>query len=153
MIILKRFTSIREKLPDKLSTLKLLIKKLPQLKYTGGVSQMEIKKAQKQLGLTFSEDFIYYLLNFGQIEASGIKLLGISNKSLTSVVKVTLEERKRHSIPDGFYVIENLGIDGILYVQDSTGTVYEVSPGKKPKKFASSLLQYIQSTQKGTLFI
>ena len=82
------------------------------------------------------------------MQASGIELSGISDKVLTSVVKMTLEERERKSIPDNTYVIEELDIDGIIYVQDTQGIIYEISPGAKPNKVADSLIQYIQSSQK-----
>lgn len=125
-----------------------LIKSLPHVRYSGGITQTEVVEAQKSIGISFAEDYTNYLLNFGQMQASGIELSGISDKVLTSVVKMTLEERERKSIPDNTYVIEELDIDGIIYVQDTQGIIYEISPGAKPNKVADSLIQYIQSSQK-----
>ena len=124
-----------------------LIKSLPNLKFSGGVSQAAIEEAQFSLGMRFAKDYSQYLLNFGQMQASGIELTGITDKKLTSVIKVTLEERKRNTVPANLYVIEDLGIDGIIYAQDSQGLVFELSPGAQPYVIAESLFQYIQSSQ------
>ena len=52
------------------------------------------------------------------------------------------------SIPPKHYVIENVGIDGLIYSQDDTGTVYQLLPNRPVVKVADSLLQYIESINK-----
>ena len=124
------------------------IEQLQGLRFTGGVSSEDISDAETLLNLTFAEDYKLYLSKFGQIEAEGIELSGISNKRLTSVVVLTQDERKMLSIPPKHYVIENVGIDGLIYSQDDTGAVYQLLPNRPIIKVADSLLQYIESINK-----
>ena len=124
------------------------IEQLHGLRFTGGVSSEDISDAETLLNLTFAEDYKLYLSKFGQIEAEGIELSGLSNKRLTSVVVLTQDERKMLSIPPKHYVIENVGIDGLIYSQDATGAVYQLLPNRPIVKVADSLLQYIESINK-----
>lgn len=124
------------------------IEQLQGLRFTGGVSSEDISDAETLLNLTFAEDYKLYLSRFGQIEAEGIELSGLSNKRLTSVVVLTQDERKMLSIPPKHYVIENVGIDGLIYSQDATGAVYQLLPNRPIVKVADSLLQYIESINK-----
>lgn len=124
------------------------IEQLQGLRFTGGVSSEDISDAETLLNLTFAEDYKLYLSKFGQIEAEGIELSGLSNKRLTSVVVLTQDERKMLSIPPKHYVLENIGIDGLIYSQDATGAVYQLLPNRPVVKVADSLLQYIESINK-----
>lgn len=124
------------------------IEQLQGLRFTGGVSSEDISDAETLLNLTFAEDYKLYLSKFGQVEAEGIELSGLSNKRLTSVVILTQSERKMLSIPPNHYVIENIGIDGLIYSQDDTGAVYQLLPNRPIIKVADSLLQYIESINK-----
>lgn len=124
------------------------IEQLQGLRFTGGVSSEDISDAETLLNLTFAEDYKLYLSKFGQIVAEGIELSGLSNKRLTSVVVLTQDERKMLSIPPKHYVIENVGIDGLIYSQDATGAVYQLLPNRPIVKVADSLLQYIESINK-----
>lgn len=121
---------------------------LPGLQFTGGVSSEDISDAETLLNLTFAEDYKLYLSKFGQVEAEGIELSGLSNKRLTSVVLLTQNERKMLAIPPNHYVIENIGIDGLVYTQDATGAVFLLLPNRPIIKVADSLLQYIESINK-----
>lgn len=121
------------------------IEHLSGLHFTGGVTSEEISDAEIALNLTFAEDYKLYLSKFGQIEADGVELSGISNKRLTSVVLLTQNERKLLAIPPKHYVIESIGVDGLIYTQDATGAVFQLLPNKSVVKVADSLLQYIDS--------
>lgn len=46
------------------------------------------------------------------------------------------------------YVIENVGIDGLIYSQDAIGAVYQLLPNRPIVKVADSLLQYIELINK-----
>ena len=48
-------------------------------------------------------------------------------------------------IPDNLYVVEELGIENIHILQDSTGKVYEASYSFAPKKIASSIAEYLET--------
>lgn len=125
-----------------------LINSLPNLRFTGGVDDLRIAEAEKNLQLKFSPDYIEYLKEFGQIEAQGIELTGLSDKSTTSVVNATNSLRKISSIPANMYVIEDLGIDGIEYLQDALGKIYQYIDCSQISMYADSLTEYIEKSQK-----
>lgn len=121
---------------------------LPGLQWTGGVTEDKIQDAESILNLSFAEDFKAYLSEFGQISANGIELTGLSDRRFTSVVNLTQNERKLLSIPTNHYVIENIGVDGLIYTQDNTGAVYQLLPNRPITKIADNLELYIKSTIK-----
>lgn len=125
-----------------------LINSLHNLRFTGGVDDLRIDEAEKILQLKFSPEYIEYLKEFGQIEAQGIELTGLSDKNSTSVVNTTNSLRKISSIPADMYVIEDLGIDGIEYLQDALGKIYQLSGCSKISMYANSLAEYIKKSQK-----
>ena len=46
------------------------------------------------------------------------------------VVEEILRERRNHShFPKNCYIVENIGIDGILILQDEEGRIYELNDG------------------------
>ena len=124
------------------------IELLPVWQFTGGVTSEEISEAETSLNLTFAEDYKSYLSKFGQVEADGIELSGLSNNRMTSVILLTQNERKMLKIPPKHYVIENIGIDGLIYTQDATGAVFQLLPNRPIAKVADNLLQYIESINK-----
>lgn len=124
-----------------------LIKGLPSLYYTGGINEKNIFDAEKELSLNFAKDYIFYLTEFGQIEANGIELTGLSQKVTTSVINTTKTLRGISSVPLYMYVIEDLGIDDIYYLQDKDGIIYQFRVGGKPIFYAQSLFEYIENSQ------
>ena len=121
---------------------------LPGLQWTGGVTEDKIRDAESILNLSFAEDFKAYLSEFGQISANGIELTGLSDRMFTSVVNLTQNERKLLSIPANHYVIEDIGVDGLIYTQDNAGAVYQLLPNRPITKIADNLELYIKSTIK-----
>ena len=84
----------------------------------------------------------------GAIIAEGVELTGIAKSKARDVVAVTLEERRiNKEVPDDFYVIENLGIEGIIVWQNEKGEIYETSPNNQVKKIYDSLSDYIMSKE------
>ena len=124
-----------------------LIKGLPSLYYTGGINEKNIFDAEKELSLNFAKDYIFYLTEFGQIEANGIELTGLSQKVTNSVINTTKTLRGISSVPLYMYVIEDLGIDDIYYLQDKDGIIYQFRVGGKPIFYAQSLFEYIENSQ------
>ena len=90
-----------------------------------GSTQELIERAEKKLGLSFAEDYKEYLLTVGMVMCNGHELTGLGKASRTNVVDVTKEMKIIHdNIPDDWYVIENVGMDGAVMWQDSKGAVY-----------------------------
>ena len=122
------------------------IKALPKLLPLKPVSADAISEAEKELNLKFAEEYKTYVSEFGAILADGIELTGIAKSKSRNVVSVTIQERNLNArVPKNLYVIENIGIDGIIVWQDESGIVYKTSPNADPLKIAASLTGYIES--------
>lgn len=105
-----------------------------------------VENVEKELGLSLAEEYKEYLLNYGAIMADDIELTGIAKSKNRDVVQVTRREwEANEKIPHNLYVVENVGIEGIIIWQDETGKIYESSPNHEPKKIAESLAEYIKS--------
>lgn len=122
------------------------ISSLDKLKSTGSVASTDIKSAEKELGVKFAGDYTEYVKEFGSIIADGIELTGICKAKSRHVVNATTSEwNLNNNIPHEMYVVEKLGTEGIVILQDTSGAIYEASPNKKPKRIYSNLLDYIKS--------
>ena len=106
-----------------------------------GVSAEMVHKAEKELNVSFAEDYREYLLNYGLLMCCGHELTGLGKNERTHVVFVTKQMKELiNGIPDNWYVLENANIDGVIIWQDTTGNVYF-----NTKKIYSSLLDFIIS--------
>ncbi len=111
-----------------------------------GADDFSIKAAEKQLGLKFYPEYREYLSSLGAATYYGHELTGISNAPAIDVVQVTESERSFvENVPQNWYVIERLDIDGISIWQDSlTGKIYRTSPNTVPVEICDSLLKYVE---------
>ena len=97
-----------------------------------GVADEVISAAEQRLGVAFPEQYKTYLkecgvLSFGSHEITGLGVTGYLN-----VVEATETERNLGgSFPNDCILIENIGVDGMLVVMNSTGCVYECHNGTK----------------------
>ncbi len=125
--------------------LSILLNSEPDLITGKGASEEQIEKAEEALKVSFANDYKEYLRVCGAIMVNGHELTGISKAEHMDVVNVTREGRK-YDLPEDtekMYVIEDLGIDGILIWQDSEGKIYEIQNGRK-KKIGESLEEYLK---------
>lgn len=126
------------------NTIKKIEEKFKLYKTTGASKEL-IAEAERQLNLSFSEDYKEYLLNFGAISFGSTELTGLNIDGYANVVSVTLKEAQRNkSFPKGSIVLENTGIEGLLVLQNSDGEVYEWQNGKKGTRF-QDLNMYLES--------
>lgn len=110
---------------------------------TDDVGNIEI-----ELALPLAEEYKEYLLEFGAILADDIELTGVAKSKNRDVVQVTKKEwAANDKIKHNLYVVENVGIDGIVIWQDGSGTVYESRPNQEARKIANSLSDYIISKE------
>ena len=107
-----------------------------------GVSEKEIKKAEKRLGLHFDSEYREYLSEFGFAIYEGHELTGLSKSERINVVDVTLEERKK-GFPKDIYVIEQTGVEGIIIWQSTKGEIFYSSPSCELTEYCKSLSEYI----------
>jgi hypothetical protein len=122
-----------------------LLKSLPDFTPTKGASEKAISKAERELGVEFSDEWREYLSEFGQADVNGHELTGITKTDRLNIVKVTKEERKTNpKISDTYYVIENTGMDGVIIWQDTDGTIYRSKPNGKVQKSKLTLLGFLK---------
>ena len=108
------------------------------------VGEGDIIKAESKLVVNFSDDYRQYIKKFGCMAINGREFTGISKLVNYDVVSITISQRKYNpDVPDNWYVIEQLHIDGIVIWQASTGEIYQTSPNAKPKKICESFVEYV----------
>ena len=117
------------------------------MRFIKPASMEQIIEAEKELGVSFADDYTKYVEKYGVISARGIELTGVTTHERLSVVSVTKKERNMNSnIPANMYVIENIAIDGIIALQDETGKVYTITPNGTPKLSYNSLSEYVEKS-------
>ena len=122
-----------------------ILKASDDLSVGKGASAEQIDAASKALGLTFSEEYLNYLQEFGLAFVNGDELTGLGILPRNDVVSVTLEKRGLlhvREIPEDWYVIEDTNIDSIVIWQSSDGLVYMESPGTI-RQICASMAEYI----------
>ena len=122
------------------------ISNLPNFYAEKGVPVAQIEQAEKLLGLEFSLDFKMCLREFGAVSVSGHEFTGFSADKNLNVVEVTQKNRRKNTVEQNLYVIEEAHIDGIVIWQDASGNIYETTPNSKAKKIAHSLTDYLLKT-------
>lgn len=113
--------------------------------YTGSVPNEEIERVEKEMGVSFSNEYKEYVSQYGCASFVGHEITGICSSMRQNVLSVTLQEKTLcPDIPNDMYVIEKTGIDDIVIWQDSSGVIYQTSPGKLPIKICDSLEEYLK---------
>ena len=108
----------------------------------GPVTADQIKEAEQELGLKFSDEYRQYIKNLGVATFEGHEFTGICSFKRLNVVNVTKEEREYHpEIPSDWYVVEQLNIDGMVIWQTRDGSIYL----NGSKKMADSLAEYVRT--------
>lgn len=109
-----------------------------------GVTEDQIKETEKFLGIEFSREYKEYLLAFGAASIYGHEFTGICDAERLNVVAVTKEEKNFNPfVPQEYYVIEQMNIDGIVIWQCKDGAVYQSIPNGTFEKICESFLEYI----------
>ena len=102
-----------------------------------------IRQAEKDLKVLFAKDYVEYVSSFGIAVFDGHELTGICDKKRLDV-RNTREERELNPfVPDDWYVVENIGIDGIITWQDKKGKIYQSMPNGQKEYIADSLAEYL----------
>lgn len=121
-----------------------LIRTIPNLRHSNACTQEQIQVAQKELGLTFPKEYVEYVTEFGDIRFYGTEWTGLNVPGYLNTVMSTQDEREVNgNFPDGFFVIENLGIDGKLAVVNQAGEVFLLQY-EKLTPICSSLSEYLR---------
>lgn len=108
------------------------------------MSYEKIQQAEKELKVSFSEEYKEYLAEYGVAIFNGHELTGLCDGKRLDVVRITCKEREiSEFVPSDWYVVENLDIDGIVIWQNQIGEVFQTSPMRDSKKIANSIAEYV----------
>lgn len=129
-----------------MSELLNVIAKMNNLISLNPATSSDVKTIEDSLGVMLSDEYKEYLLQYGAILADDVELTGFAKSKTRNVISVTLQEWKLNDkVPHNMYVIENLGMDGIIIWQDSCGYIYETTPVSEPKMIYATLADYLKS--------
>lgn len=120
-----------------------IIKSMPDYKGSDGRTDKEIIAAEKELGVSFAEEYRKYLKEIGLACFDGRELTGLTETKRLNVVLVTKEQKAYLDIAEPWYVVEEANIDGIVIWQDSEGTIYQTAPNAETLIMAKSLSEYL----------
>ena len=108
------------------------------------ISHDMIADAEKELGISFADDFKDFLQAIGGCMCFGHEIKGITHDPNFDVIYATKEIRKSIDlVPHSWYVVEDTHMDGIVILQDKNGVIYQMSPNTMPTRIAKSLEHYI----------
>jgi len=122
-----------------------IIKKLPEMESFAPVNNETIKIVEEKLNVKFAEDYKEYLLTFGAVCSDIIGISGICDESYMNVLDLTLDAKSvNEQVPQNFYVIEDVGVDGLVIWQDETGAIYQSIPNRPPENIYNTLSEYLE---------
>jgi hypothetical protein len=110
-----------------------------------GASEKQVETAEKELSLKFATDYKDYVNMMGAATFNGHELTGVCSSDRLNVVSVTKEERiLAVEVPNDWYVLEQVHIDGIVIWQEMTGNIYRTVPNGKTEKIARCIAEYCE---------
>lgn len=119
------------------------ISKIKKLYHAKGCTFKQIKEAQAELGITFPEDYMDIVKEYGAISFYGTEWTGLNVDDYLNVVSVTKQEREMNSsFPSDCFVLENQGIDGLIVICNEVGEVYSLQYSKI-EKIHDSIASYL----------
>lgn len=120
------------------------LKKYDDFFMAKGADKQLVADAESTLSLRFAKEYAEYLEECGVASADGHEFTGLLNSKRLNVVDVTQAAKKKNgSIPQDFYVVEELQIDGIVIWQSGSGKVYMTASDGLLELINDSLVEYI----------
>lgn len=113
-----------------------------------GVPPEQITQAEQELGLSFSDEYREYLSDYGIGAYDGHELTGLTKSKRLNVITATTEARKRYTdLPADLYVIEELGVEELIILQNASGEIYACGPNYKLEKIRDSFTAYVKGKE------
>ena len=120
------------------------IKEIPKLYHTTGCSAEQLTKAEAELGMTFPTEFREYVQKYGAISFYKTEWTGLQVEGYLNVIEATKQERELNpAFPRDCFVLENLGIEGLIVAVDKAGQVWEIQ-GEEKQLLCNSLREYLK---------
>ena len=105
-----------------------------------GRSENDIAACEAALGTSLAADYREYLASVGLATFDGREITGICTTERLNVVAVTMHQRSiKEDIPLDLYVVEELGIDGVVVWQAPDGAVFLSAPQNTMQKVGNCL--------------
>lgn len=125
-----------------LEKLEKIINNDEEIFWTGEVSEDRINSIEKELNVSFSEEYKLFLRKYGLMIGYGVEILGCGKSTEASVVKETKRYRE-FGLPSDFIIISSA--DEWVYCLDLVGgEVFSWDKhNRKPKKVADNFEEYI----------
>lgn len=121
-----------------------VLKKKEDLVHVGSATDEQIKLAEKELGLSFSKEYIEYLSTYGVASANGHEFTGIVKSKRLNVIDVTVSERDKNPyVSEDLYVLEKMDIDKIVIWQNAKGELFQTVGNGEPKKMGMSFAEFL----------
>jgi hypothetical protein len=106
----------------------------------------QIRRAEVELGVEFSMEYLEYLQYFGVVSANGHEYTGLGLSNRLDVVQVSKRIRQEQNVKElDMYVIEEANIDGIVIWQKTDGSVYLTQDDGVAEKIFNSFEQYLEN--------
>lgn len=118
------------------------LKSIPNAEFAQPNNILEIQEAERALGIHFPIEFVDMLLQTGALKCPFFSACGVGVGSYHNVVDQTIQQRVKHGIPKGYFVLEHPPVDGIVLLQREDGQIFEFDNGKM-KFLECSLSAYI----------
>lgn len=118
------------------------LKGIPNAEFAQPNNILEIQEAEKALGIHFPIEYVDMLLQTGVLKCPFFSACGVGVGSYHNVVDQTIQQRVKHGIPKGYFVLERPPVDGIVLLQREDGQIFEFDNGKM-KFLECSLSAYI----------
>lgn len=116
---------------------------IKNLEKVGGCSASQIELAEKELNISFPNEYIEFLKEFGTIRFSSKEWFGLNVNGYLNVVEATKQERSiNKNFPLDSFVLEDLGIDAKLIIVNEKGQVFLIQIDKK-ELLCNSLSEYL----------
>lgn len=99
--------------------------------------------------MEFPNEYKEYLKEYGAISFFGTEWTGLNVEDYIDVVRVTVKERELNkNFPLKYFVLENLGIDGLLTIVSENGKVFSWNPDGKINLIAENLVDYLKECER-----
>ena len=103
----------------------------------------QVKEAQSELEITFPEDYIDIVREYGAISFYGTEWTGLNVGDYLNVVSVTKKEREINvDFPPDCFVLENQAIDGLIVICNEKGEVFSFQYSKS-ERIHDSISDYL----------
>lgn len=123
----------------------VVVSNLKGVNYYTPASEVKVMLAEKELGLSFADEYKKYVINYGAVIGEGYAVTGVCDSEDVNVVAVTKRARNKYpDFPKDMYVIEDEGELGLFILQNRSGEIFGCVPGETVKKIFNTLAEYLE---------